>query len=114
MLHRDRDEAAGPFKLIVAAPFGAHHEQAVCLQICSCVQSLLCFWYRSDATIGKTLPLAGPKAWTNDEVIALCEKLSGGLEAEVRNVPVWILKGTRNLLKGLQWAADASDRLVSG
>jgi len=60
------------------------------------------------------LPLAGPKAWTNDEVIALCEKLSGGLEAEVRNVPVWILKGTRNLLKGFQWAADASDRLVSG
>lgn len=29
---------------------------------------------RSDATIGKTLTLAGPKAWTVPEVIALCEK----------------------------------------
>lgn len=67
---------------------------------------------RSDATIGKTLPLAGPKAWTNDEVIALCEKL-GNMDAEVRNVPVWILKATRGILRSLQWANDAADRLVS-
>ena len=29
---------------------------------------------RSDATSGKTMTLAGPRAWTVDEVIALCEK----------------------------------------
>ena len=31
---------------------------------------------RSDATVGKTLTLAGPKAWTVPEVIELCEKLA--------------------------------------
>lgn len=67
---------------------------------------------RSEDTVGKTLPLAGPKAWTSDEVIALCEQLSG-MEAEVRNVPVGILKGTRALLRSMQWASDAADRLVS-
>ncbi len=31
---------------------------------------------RSEATIGQTLTLAGPKAWTVPEVITLCEKLA--------------------------------------
>ena len=31
---------------------------------------------RSDSTVGKTLTLAGPKAWTVPEVIALCEKFA--------------------------------------
>ena len=31
---------------------------------------------RSDATVGQTLTLAGPKAWTVPEVIELCEKLA--------------------------------------
>jgi uncharacterized protein YbjT (DUF2867 family) len=31
---------------------------------------------RSEATVGRTLTLAGPKAWTVPEVIALCEKLA--------------------------------------
>ena len=29
---------------------------------------------RGEATHGKTMTLAGPRAWTVDEVIALCEK----------------------------------------
>ena len=33
---------------------------------------------RSDATIGKSLTLAGPKAYTVEEVIELCEKFGGG------------------------------------
>lgn len=31
---------------------------------------------RNDATIGRTLTLAGPKAWTVPEVISLCEKFA--------------------------------------
>lgn len=66
---------------------------------------------RSDAAIGRTLPLAGPRAWSTAEVIALCEKLAD-CDAEVRNVPVWLLKGTRSALRSFQWAADAADRLA--
>ena len=29
-------------------------------------------------------------------------------------VPVWLLKTTRNFLRSFQWARDAADRLVSG
>lgn len=38
--------------------------------------------HRRDATSGKTITLAGPKAWTVEEVIALCEKYADS-EADV-------------------------------
>eukprot|EP01023_Acetabularia_acetabulum_P047194 TRINITY_DN495_c0_g2_i1.p2 TRINITY_DN495_c0_g2~~TRINITY_DN495_c0_g2_i1.p2 ORF type:complete len:406 (+),score=56.37 TRINITY_DN495_c0_g2_i1:108-1220(+) len=66
---------------------------------------------RNDSTIGQTLTLAGPYAWTTKEVIALCEKMADE-EANVTNVPLWVLKLTRNVLKGFQWARDAADRLA--
>lgn len=66
---------------------------------------------RSEKTIGKTLTLAGPKAWTVQEVIELCEKLANA-EADVTQVPVWLLKATRSFLRSFQWARDAADRLV--
>ena len=66
---------------------------------------------RSDATVGKTITLSGPKAWTVQEVIELCEKLAGA-EADVTQVPVWLLRATRNFLRSFQWARDAADRLV--
>eukprot|EP01025_Chloroclados_australasicus_P057220 TRINITY_DN7121_c0_g1_i7.p2 TRINITY_DN7121_c0_g1~~TRINITY_DN7121_c0_g1_i7.p2 ORF type:complete len:426 (-),score=47.76 TRINITY_DN7121_c0_g1_i7:297-1427(-) len=66
---------------------------------------------RNDETIGQTVTLSGPQAWTTNEVIALCEKLADE-EAKVTNVPLWLLKATRNALKGFQWARDAADRLA--
>lgn len=66
---------------------------------------------RNDETIGKTLALAGPKAYTNKEVISMCESRANA-EAKVTNVPVWLLKVTRGTLKGFQWARDAADRLA--
>lgn len=39
--------------------------------------------FRRDETVGKTMTLAGPKAWTVDEVIGLCEKYADA-EADVR------------------------------
>ena len=65
----------------------------------------------TDAAVGRTLALAGPQGYTTKEVIALCEQLADA-DAEVRNVPVWLLKGARALLRSLQWAGDAADRLA--
>jgi len=66
---------------------------------------------RSEEAVKKTLPLAGPKSYTVQEVIAMCEKLAD-CDAEVRTVPVWLLKATRAILRSFQWATDASDRLA--
>jgi uncharacterized protein YbjT (DUF2867 family) len=66
---------------------------------------------RSDATAGETMTLAGPQAYTVEEVIELCEKYAGA-DADVTKVPVWLLRVTRNLLRGFQWARDAADRLA--
>lgn len=67
---------------------------------------------RRPETIGQTLPLAGPKAWTTQDVIDLCEKLSGGSKSNVIKVPIWLLEVTRRLLSCFQWARDAADRLA--
>lgn len=66
---------------------------------------------RTDEALGRVLPLAGPKAYTTQQVIALCEKLAN-CDADVRNVPVWLLKATRGILRTFQWANDAADRLA--
>ena len=57
------------------------------------------------------MTLAGPKAFTVQEVIELCEEMAGR-EADVTQVPVWLLKATRGILRRFQWARDAADRLV--
>lgn len=67
--------------------------------------------HSNPVTVGRTLTLAGPSAYTVQEVIALCEKYADA-DANVQEVPVWLLKLTRNVLKSFQWARDASDRLV--
>jgi uncharacterized protein YbjT (DUF2867 family) len=66
---------------------------------------------RTEAAVGRTLTLAGPKAWTVAEVIALCEELASA-RAEVTRVPIWLLRATRSTLRGFQWARDAADRLA--
>jgi uncharacterized protein YbjT (DUF2867 family) len=66
---------------------------------------------RSPEAIGKTLPMAGPRGYTTEQVVRLCETLAD-CDAEVRDVPVWVLKLTRGVLKSFQWARDAADRLA--
>lgn len=67
---------------------------------------------RRPQAIGRTLTLAGPKAWTTQEVIELCENLSAGSKAKIIKVPAWFLKSTRTLISSFQWARDAADRLA--
>lgn len=65
----------------------------------------------SDACANRTLTLAGPEAYTTREVIAMCERLSDS-NAKVTSVPTWLLKATRAILRGADWAKDAADRLA--
>uniref|UniRef100_A0A061QYA3 Nad-binding protein n=1 Tax=Tetraselmis sp. GSL018 TaxID=582737 RepID=A0A061QYA3_9CHLO len=66
---------------------------------------------RSEESVGRTLTLSGPESFTVSEVIGLCEELSDS-NAQVSNVPVWLLKSTRGFLGAFQWAKDAADRLA--
>lgn len=66
---------------------------------------------RNDSTIGSTLTLAGPRAWTTQEIIALCERLAGQ-DAKVTSVPVGVLRLTRSITKLFQWTNDVADRLA--
>jgi uncharacterized protein YbjT (DUF2867 family) len=66
---------------------------------------------RSDKSERKVMTFAGPRAWTTQEVISLCERLAGQ-NAKVTTVPVGVLKFTRMLTRLFQWTADVSDRLA--
>merc|ERR1711904_270757 len=52
--------------------------------------------------INRTFTLVGPKAWTTQEVIEICETLSGGRKAKVTQLPVLALKAARIFLSGFQ------------
>ncbi|MBP0029683.1 SDR family oxidoreductase [Roseofilum reptotaenium CS-1145] len=62
-------------------------------------------------TEGRTFPLVGPKAWSGDEIIALCERLSGR-QARVSRMPIALLRGVRRIAQFFQWTWNISDRLA--
>ncbi|KAL3022209.1 hypothetical protein AAZX31_04G001000 [Glycine max] len=66
---------------------------------------------RNDKLNGKLLTFAGPRAWTTQEVITLCERLAGQ-DANVTTVPVSILRLTRQLTRFFEWTNDVADRLA--
>ncbi|KAL9313519.1 hypothetical protein ACSQ67_018971 [Phaseolus vulgaris] len=66
---------------------------------------------RNEKLNGKLLTFAGPRAWTTQEVITLCERLAGQ-DANVTTVPVSILRFTRQLTRVFEWTNDVADRLA--
>ncbi|KAF8406693.1 hypothetical protein HHK36_008784 [Tetracentron sinense] len=66
---------------------------------------------RNEKTERKLLTFAGPRAWTTQEVITLCERLAGQ-DANVTTVPVSVLKFTRQLTRLFEWTNDVADRLA--
>ncbi|RVX12069.1 Uncharacterized protein ycf39 [Vitis vinifera] len=66
---------------------------------------------RNEKINGKLLTFAGPRAWTTQEVITLCERLAGQ-DANVTTVPVSVLKLTRQLTRLFEWTNDVADRLA--
>ncbi|GAB4343681.1 MAG: NAD(P)H-binding protein [Leptolyngbyaceae cyanobacterium] len=59
----------------------------------------------------QSFPVVGPRAWSADEIIKLCEKLSGR-EAKITRVPMGVLRGARQVTRFFQWTKNISDRLA--
>ncbi|MBF2025219.1 MAG: SDR family oxidoreductase [Oscillatoriales cyanobacterium C42_A2020_001] len=66
---------------------------------------------KAPATEGKIFPVAGSRAWDADEIIQLCEKLSGR-EARITRAPVGLLRFARKATQFFQWTWNISDRLA--
>ncbi len=62
-------------------------------------------------TENKILPVVGPRAWTADEIIRLCEKLSGR-EAKITRMPLNLLRVVRKICRFFEWGWNVADRLA--
>jgi len=59
----------------------------------------------------RSFPVVGTRAWTSEEIIALCEKLSAQ-EAKIFRVPLGLLRFMRQTTRFFQWTQNISDRLA--
>lgn len=62
-------------------------------------------------TENKSFSLGGPKAWDSDEIISLCEKLSGQT-AEIKMIPLSLLNILRQFTLFFEWTYQISRRLA--
>ena len=65
----------------------------------------------TEATANQAYDLAGPKAWSPQAVVELCEDLSGKT-AKTTQLPVKILKAMERLARFFEWSVNISDRLA--
>ncbi|MBD2343325.1 SDR family oxidoreductase [Anabaena subtropica] len=59
----------------------------------------------------QAFPLVGTRAWSAEEIINLCERLSGK-EAKVRRMPINLLRAVRGIARFFQWGWNVADRLA--
>jgi uncharacterized protein YbjT (DUF2867 family) len=63
------------------------------------------------ATEKQTFAIAGTRAWSDDEIIRLCERLSGQ-DAKVTRLPINVLRAVRGMMRFFQWSWNVADRLA--
>ncbi|PSB02618.1 SDR family oxidoreductase [Merismopedia glauca] len=61
-------------------------------------------------TENQTFPIVGSKAWSADEIVKLCERLSGK-DAKVTRVSWVILRAARNFARFFEWTWNIADRM---
>jgi uncharacterized protein YbjT (DUF2867 family) len=58
-----------------------------------------------------TFPMVGPRAWKAEEIIRLCEQMSGQ-EAKISRIPLGGLRFMRRTTRFFRWTQNVSDRLA--
>ncbi|MGI2907379.1 SDR family oxidoreductase [Tolypothrix sp. VBCCA 56010] len=56
-------------------------------------------------------PVVGTRAWSAQEIISLCERLSGK-EAKITRMPLNLLRAVRSITRFFQWGWNVADRLA--
>jgi len=59
----------------------------------------------------KAFPVVGTRAWSAEEIIRVCESLSGK-DAKITRMPINLLRTVRGFLRFFQWSWNVSDRLA--
>jgi uncharacterized protein YbjT (DUF2867 family) len=59
----------------------------------------------------QSFPVVGTRAWSAEEIINLCEGLSGK-DARVTRMPVNLLRAVQRILRLFQWGWNVADRLA--
>jgi len=59
----------------------------------------------------KSFPVVGPRPWEADEIIRLCERLSGE-QAKVTRTNLNVLRTVRKILRAFQWSKEVANRLA--
>jgi uncharacterized protein YbjT (DUF2867 family) len=59
----------------------------------------------------QSFPVVGTRAWSAEEIINLCERLSGK-DARVTRMPVNLLRAVQRILRLFQWGWNVADRLA--
>ncbi|WGV27434.1 SDR family oxidoreductase [Halotia branconii] len=58
----------------------------------------------------QAFPVVGTRAWSAEEIISLCERLSAK-EARVTRMPINLLRTVRRVIRFFQWGWNVADRL---
>ncbi|KAB8315057.1 NAD-dependent epimerase/dehydratase family protein [Tolypothrix campylonemoides VB511288] len=59
----------------------------------------------------QTFPVVGTRAWSAEEIIGVCERLSGK-EARITRMPINLLRTMRRVIRFFQWGWNVADRLA--
>ncbi|NER32165.1 MAG: SDR family oxidoreductase [Symploca sp. SIO1C4] len=62
-------------------------------------------------TENQTFPVVGTRPWSSEEIVGLCERLSGK-DAKIARLPLGVLRAIRQIVKFFQWGWNIADRLT--
>ncbi|PSB23010.1 3-beta hydroxysteroid dehydrogenase [filamentous cyanobacterium CCP2] len=62
-------------------------------------------------TVNRSFPVVGTRAWSAQEIIRLCQRLSGQ-DAKITRMPIGLLRSVGRVARVFQWGWNLADRLA--